>query len=102
MNFFGFSRIYTNEHAYTIGSLSIPLGVKEVNNVYRVTLSTRGQVSIPSDLRKNLQLKPGTRFNVYHSGRKIILVPQLNDPIGEGLGFLNKKETEFERGKNNG
>lgn len=40
------------------------------------TLSSRGQVVLPRNLRAKLGLLPGTRFDVSTSGEKVVLVPQ--------------------------
>ncbi|MSU25548.1 MAG: AbrB/MazE/SpoVT family DNA-binding domain-containing protein [Opitutus sp.] len=40
------------------------------------TLSSRGQVVLPQNVRAKLGLRPGTRFEVSTSGEKIVLVPQ--------------------------
>ena len=58
--------------------------------MFRASMSARGQVVIPAELRRRLRLAPGCRFRLYESGTKIILVPELRDPIGAGLGFLRK------------
>jgi AbrB family looped-hinge helix DNA binding protein len=61
--------------------------------LFRVTMSSRGQVVIPAELRRRLGLSPGSRLHLHESGAKVILVPEMADPVGEGLGFLRKTVT---------
>jgi AbrB family looped-hinge helix DNA binding protein len=56
-------------------------------------MSARGQVVIPAELRRRLGLSPGSRLHLHESGAKVILVPEMADPVGEGLGFLRKTVT---------
>jgi len=41
----------------------------------RIAISSKGRVTIPSDLRKKLGLNPGTRVNWSKENEKLILVP---------------------------
>lgn len=61
--------------------------------MFTVTMSSRGQVVIPAELRRRLGLSPGSRLRLHESGAKVILVPEMADPVGEGLGFLRKTVT---------
>ncbi|HHX10633.1 MAG TPA: AbrB/MazE/SpoVT family DNA-binding domain-containing protein [Firmicutes bacterium] len=61
--------------------------------MHKTSLSTRGQIVIPAQIRNKLGLKPGTRFAVYDLDGKVVLVPELDDPVGHGLGFFNRKST---------
>ena len=40
------------------------------------TLSSRGQIVLPSRVRRKLGLRPGTRFSVLTDGGKVVLAPQ--------------------------
>lgn len=55
-------------------------------------MSAKGQIVVPAEVRRKLNLAPGVHLRLYESGTKIVLVPELADPVGEGLGFV-KKET---------
>lgn len=58
--------------------------------VHRVTVSSRGQIVIPVELRRKLGLSAGKHLRLYESGSKVILVPELEDPVEAGFGFLRK------------
>lgn len=46
---------------------------EQKNNKDFVKIDGLGRISIPSDIRKKLQLKTGNKLEVYRSGRNIIL-----------------------------
>ena len=50
-----------------------------------VTLSTKYQLVIPRDIRRRLDLAPGTRLTVVEKGGIVYLVPER--PIGELRGI---------------
>ena len=54
----------------------------------QLTISSKGWVVIPADLRKKYDLKPGDKVNVVDYGGVLSLVPVLDDPIRDGLGLL--------------
>ena len=51
-----------------------------------VTISSKFQVVIPRDVRKQLQLKVGQKLKVVVKGQTINLVPEI--PLSEMRGFL--------------
>ena len=53
-----------------------------------VTLSARFQISIPKDVREEMGLRPGQKFEVLRIGRTLRLVPQprMEDLFGLGRG----------------
>lgn len=61
--------------------------------MHKTSLSTRGQIVIPAHIRNKLCLKPGTKFAVYDLDGKVVLVPEVDDPVGYGLGFFSRKHT---------
>lgn len=50
------------------------------------TLSTKGQLIIPSSIRKQMRLSSGTRFRVDVVGDKIVLEPLREDPVDRLYG----------------
>ncbi len=65
--------------------------------MYKATVSTKGQIVIPADLRKRLSLNRGATLRLYLDGRKIVAVPEVDDPVSHGLGLLKAANKE-ERG----
>jgi AbrB family looped-hinge helix DNA binding protein len=67
------------------------------------TISSKGWVVIPADLRKKYGLKPGDAVNVIDYGGVLALVPVLREPIRQtqglfaGLGPLTKELVEEHR-----
>jgi len=59
--------------------------------LFKVTMTARGQVLIPVELRRRLHLTSGTRFTVSDADGKIVLVPELPDAVGAGFGFLGRR-----------
>lgn len=51
-----------------------------------VTISSKFQIVIPRDVRKQLRLKVGQKLRVVVKGQTINLVPEI--PISEMRGFL--------------
>lgn len=59
--------------------------------MYKVTMSPRGQVVIPAEVRRKLGLKGGTHLRLYEFQGKLTLVPEVEDPVRTGLGFLRRE-----------
>jgi AbrB family looped-hinge helix DNA binding protein len=53
-----------------------------------VTISQKGWVVIPAELRKKYHLKPGMEVAVVDYGGVLSLVPAMQDPIKQGRGLL--------------
>ena len=53
-----------------------------------VTVSQKGWVVIPADLREKYHWKTGDRVKVVDYGGVVSLVPVLNNPEDEGFGAL--------------
>lgn len=62
--------------------------------MHRVTVSSRGQIVIPVELRRKLGISGGTHMRLYESGPKVILVPEIADPVEAGFGYLRKTPPE--------
>jgi len=60
----------------------------------RTAVNARGQVTIPAELRKQLNLKPGTRVNWCKEKGRLILAPLTARRIKETRGFLKPKPGE--------
>ncbi len=56
-----------------------------------VTVSARGSVVIPKDLRERYGLKKGDKIHFIDYGGSIALVPVSKDPIHESFGMLKGK-----------
>ena len=55
------------------------------------TLSEKGWVVIPQELRKRYNLKKGDQLHIIDYGGVISLVPASEDPIKNSLGMLKGK-----------
>jgi len=53
-----------------------------------VTVSSKGWVVIPADLRKKYDLEPGSRVVIVDYGGVLAIVPALSDPVRESVGLL--------------
>ncbi len=58
--------------------------------MHRVTVSSRGQIVIPAELRRKMGLKAGTRLRLYESGFRVTLVPEYENPVDAAFGFLKR------------
>ncbi len=55
-----------------------------------LTISAKGWVVIPAELRKKYNLHPGATVQVVDYGGVLALVPTLEDPIHQSAGMLSK------------
>ena len=53
-----------------------------------VTVSEKGWVVIPADLRKKYNLRPGTEVSVVDYGGVLALVPAMARPVRQAAGML--------------
>ena len=53
-----------------------------------LTISNKGWVVIPAELRKKYNLLPGTEVVIVDYGGVLSILPAFKDPIEEGDGFL--------------
>ena len=53
-----------------------------------LTISKKGWVVIPSELRKKYQLMPGTKVQIVDYGNVLTIVPVPKNPIEHGAGML--------------
>jgi len=74
-----------------------------------LTISEKGWVVIPAELRKKYQLTPGSEVIIVDYGGVLSIVPALKNPVKQGRGLLKgttslakdlKKERAKERARN--
>lgn len=53
-------------------------------------ISSKGWVVIPAELRKKYSLESGQYVRVIDYGGVLALVPQLKDPVEDGMGQLSR------------
>ena len=53
-----------------------------------LTISNKGWVVIPADLRKKYNLTPGTEVVIVDYGGVLAIVPAMKDPVKQGYGML--------------
>jgi AbrB family looped-hinge helix DNA binding protein len=53
-----------------------------------LTISNKGWVVIPADLRKKYNLVPGTEVIIVDYGGVLSIVPALKQPVKQGRGLL--------------
>jgi AbrB family looped-hinge helix DNA binding protein len=58
---------------------------------YRTTISSKGQVVVPAELREQLGLKKGTRATWTHEKGRLILMPITERILDEIQGFLKPR-----------
>ncbi len=74
-----------------------------MSEVELTTISMKGQVVIPQDIRKELEIKPGTKFAVYGKKDMVILkkvkIPSVEDfekLVDYGIKFAKAKGIKSE------
>lgn len=60
----------------------------------RTKVTTRGQVSIPSEVRKQLRIKPETQLEWVVEGSTVRVIPIPDDPIASFRGSGKKGEVK--------
>jgi len=55
-----------------------------------VTASSRGQIVIPREIRKQLDISPGKKIFVKVEGDRAILLPLPDDPVEHFCGIFKK------------
>lgn len=53
-----------------------------------LTISHKGWVVIPAELRKKYNLLPGTEVVIVDYGGVLSIIPALNNPVKQGRGLL--------------
>ena len=62
--------------------------------MYRTVINAKGQVTIPAELRKRLQIKPGTRVTWTEEKGRLVLAHMTGRRMKEIMGFLKPKPGE--------
>ncbi len=60
----------------------------------RGVVNSRGQVTIPAELRKQLEIKPGARVTWFEEKGRLVLAPMTSRRLKEIRGFLEPKPGE--------
>jgi AbrB family looped-hinge helix DNA binding protein len=60
----------------------------------RTTVNARDQVTIPAELREQLEIKPGTRVTWFEEKGRLVLAPMTSRRIKGIRGFLKPKPGE--------
>lgn len=58
-----------------------------------VTVSEKGWVVIPAELRRKHNLRPGAEVQVIDYGGVLALVPTVRDPIAQASGMLRGRKS---------
>jgi AbrB family looped-hinge helix DNA binding protein len=58
-----------------------------------VTVSEKGWVVIPAELRRKHNLRPGAEVQVVDYGGVLALVPTLRDPVHQAAGMLKGRKS---------
>jgi AbrB family looped-hinge helix DNA binding protein len=53
-----------------------------------VTASKKGQIVIPKDIRKQLQIIPGKKFLIRTENNQVVLTPLPDDPVDSFCGIF--------------
>jgi AbrB family looped-hinge helix DNA binding protein len=54
-----------------------------------ITVSAKGAIQIPAELRKKYHLHPGQTVQMVDYGGMLVLAPTATDPIGHTAGMLH-------------
>lgn len=60
--------------------------------MYKVTVSQKGQIIIPSKIRKKMHIKKGTKLYIYENDREILIKPATPEYIDSLAGMINADE----------
>ncbi|MFZ0727434.1 MAG: AbrB/MazE/SpoVT family DNA-binding domain-containing protein [Desulfobacterales bacterium] len=58
-----------------------------------VTASSRGQIVIPKEVRKQLNIVAGKRLSVKTEGDRVLLTPLPDDPVAAFCGIFEEKSS---------
>lgn len=63
-------------------------------NMNTAYVTTKGQLVVPSRIRRRFGIKPGTRINFVEEGERIIFQPVTKDYINSFCGIFKQKPGE--------
>lgn len=55
-----------------------------------ITASSRGQIVIPKDIRRDLQIVPGKKLSVKEESGRILITPLPDDPVEAFCGIFEE------------
>ena len=55
-----------------------------------ITVSTKGQIVIPAEIRRRHHLAPGTKLVVVDMGDHLVLMPEHEDPVAYARGLFGR------------
>ena len=58
-----------------------------------VTMSSRGQIVIPKEIRKQLQIVPGKKLSIKLENDHVRLTPLPDDPVDYFCGIFEEKDS---------
>ena len=59
--------------------------------IQRTKIRKRGQITIPSKMRKNWNMREGSEVMIETRNDELIIHPVISDPIKEGFGLFGKE-----------
>lgn len=59
--------------------------------MYATTVTTKGQIVIPAEIRKKYDIKKGIKFLVEEKGNNLLLIPLTAEYFNRIAGVLNTK-----------
>jgi len=60
-----------------------------------ITVSTKGQIVIPAEIRRRNHLIPGTKLVVVDMGDHIVLMPEHEDPVAYARGLFGRLGVKY-------
>lgn len=64
---------------------------KAICMMQRTKIRKRGQITIPSKMRKNWNVREGSEVMIETRNDELIIHPVISDPIKEGFGLFGKE-----------
>jgi len=62
----------------------------------RTKIRKRGQITIPSKMRKNWNMREGSEVIIETRNDELIIHPVISDPIKEGFGLFGKEKLDVD------